>query len=285
MKNTLKIIFLLSFLPMIFWSCKKDEYKDYYQGGIAPVLTASVTALNLLYANAANEAIDLKWTNPGYSFTTGVSSQDVNYLVEIDTSASFTNSKRKQLVVSKSLEQSITIGDFNDYLLNQLILKPGISYNLYIRVSSYLGSSSSTVALASNVLKVTATPYSIPPKVAVPTTGKLFLVGGPDCLPDSWNPPTALPFTKIDSVTYSITVAMKGGDNTVGSDDQYLFLPAQTWDYKYACMDNTTQSADGGDFGFNENGNFTKNFPGPTAAGTYKIVVDFQHGKYTVTKQ
>lgn len=280
MKNTLKIIFLLSFLPMIFWSCKKDEYKDYYQGGTAPVLTASVTALNLLYANAANEAINLKWTNPGYSFTTGSSSQDVNYLVEIDTSATFTNPKRKQLVISKSLVQSISVGDFNDYLLNQLFLKPGTSYNLYIRVSSYLGSSSSTVSLASNMLKLSATPYSIPPKVAVPTTGKLFLVGGVSCLPDSWNATTALPFTKIDSVTYSITVTMKGGDNSVDVD-QYLLLPDQNWNNKYACAATATQSADGGDFGYNA----SANFPGPTVAGTYKIVVDFQHGKYTVTKQ
>lgn len=271
---------------MIFWSCKKDENKIYYQGGTAPVLTASATALTLSYANAANEAINLKWTNPGYSFTTGINSQDVNYLVEIDTSATFTNPKRKQLVISKTLLQSISTSDFNDYLLNQMLLKPGVSYNLNIRVSSYLGSSSSTVALSSNIIKLTGAPYSIPPKVAVPATGTLYLVGGANILINAWKAPSALPFTKIDSVTYSITVTLGGGDNTI-SDNQYLLLPENVdFNGKYACIDFKTQSADGGDFGLNTTGNvYNSNFPGPTAAGTYKIVVDFQHGKYTVAKQ
>ncbi len=37
----------------------------------------------------------------------------------------------------------------------------------------------------------------------------------------------------------------------------------------------------GGDFKFDAK----DNFPGPAASGTYKIVVDFQRGKFTVTPQ
>ena len=51
MKKISKLMFLSSLLAITLWSCTKDEVKDYYEGGTAPVLSASVTALNLSFAN------------------------------------------------------------------------------------------------------------------------------------------------------------------------------------------------------------------------------------------
>ncbi len=276
MKTILKLMFLSSLLAITLWSCTKDEVKDYYEGGTPPVLSASVTALNLSFANAANEAVKFSWTNPNYQFTTGVSSQSVSYVLEIDTTGSnFTYSGKQSISISQDLSLSITIGQFNDYLLNQLVLKPGMVHNLEVRVKATLGNGA--VPIISNVLKLTATPYAIPPKVPVPTGGNLYLVGS--ATPGGWNNPVPVPsqkFTQISATLYEIIVPLTGGQ-------EYLFLPLNgDWSHKYAVADKTVAGlADGGDFGYDKN----DNFPGPAASGTYKISVDFQRGKFSVTKQ
>jgi len=142
-----------------------------------------------------------------------------------------------------------------------------------------------SVPLTSNVLKFTATPYSIPPKVTPPASGTLYLVGGDSKL-GGWQNGGSYKvqnqqFTQKSATLYEITVQLSGGDNTTG-DDQYLFVPVWgDWSHKYACKKTSDQSPDGGDFGYD----LSDNFPGPAAAGTYKITVDFQRGKYTVVKQ
>ena len=79
-------ILFLSVLLCAIGSCKKDENKIFYEEGTAPALTASKTgSIPLSFATKDEEAVKLAWTNPDYKFTTGLSSQDVNYLIEIDT--------------------------------------------------------------------------------------------------------------------------------------------------------------------------------------------------------
>ncbi|MGI8637063.1 MAG: hypothetical protein ACR2KZ_16845 [Segetibacter sp.] len=119
-------------------------------------------------------------------------------------------------------------------------------------------------------------PYAIPPKVAPPATGRLYLVGSATA--GGWNNPVPVPlqeFTKISETLYQITVPLIGGQ-------EYLLLPLNgDWGHKYAVKDNSVAGlAEGGDFGFD----LSKNFPGPAASGNYKIVVDFQRGKFAVTK-
>ncbi len=279
MKNISKFLFLLSFVITIIYSCKKDEKKDYFEGGTPPVLTASQSdSIPLSYTNRDNEAARFSWTNPNYQFTTGVSSQDVTYQLEIDTTGSnFTNSKRQTVTVSKDLSKSFTQGEFNDFLLNQLQLDASVTHNIEVRITSKIGSS---VPLYSNVLKYTVMPYAIPPKVAPPTTGRLYIVGNatPGGDASGWNNPVPVPsqeFTMISPTLYEITIPLIGGK-------EYLFLPLNgDWGHKYAVRDNTIPGlSEGGDFGFD----FPQNFPGPAASGNYKISVDFQRGKFTVTK-
>ncbi len=276
MKKILKQLFALSLLVAFIASCKKDEHKVYLEGGTNPVLTPSVTSANLplSFLNKDNEALKLTWTNPNYQFNTGISSQDVSYQIEIDTTgANFTSPKRQTIAVSKELTRTFVVSEFNGYLLNQLQLDTSVSHNIELRVKSFLTNQSAV--LYSNVIKYKVVPYPIPPVVAPPSTGKLFLVG--DATNGGWNNPVPTPaqeFTKKDALHFELTVALIGGK-------EYLFLPLNgDWGHKYACKKKADQSPTGGDFGYD----FGDNFPGPTASGNYKIEVDFQRGKYAVTK-
>lgn len=278
MKNISKFVFLLFILTTLIWSCSKDENKIYFEGGTAPVLAASKTAIALSFANASNEAITFSWTNPNYQFTTGISSQNVSYVLEIDTTgANFTNPNKKALAISQDLSQTISVGTFNDYLLNQLVLVPAKPHNLDIRIKSTLTNSS--VPLFSNVLKYTVTPYAIPPKVVPPTAGTLWIVGS--AVASGWSNPLPAPydvsqkFTKVSETLYTLTVPLIGGANG------YKLIQTQgNWDTQYHALDGTVVT--GGDF---ELKNSDPQFPSPAASGTYKITIDFQRGKYTVVAQ
>ena len=276
MKNLIKLLSGPLLLTFFLLSCKKEENKVLFEGGSNPVLQASVTTpdLPLTYLNRDKEAINLSWTNPDYKFNTGNSSQDVSYQIEIDTSgANFTNPNKQTVSVSKDLSKSFGVSELNGFLLNQLQLKKDSPHDIEIRVKSALANNA--VVLYSNVLKYTVVPYSIPPIVAAPVTGSLYLVG--DATGGGWDNPVPVPtqqFTKIDDLHFELTVPLTGGK-------EYLFLPLNgDWGHKFACKIKKEQSTAGGDFGYD----FNDNFPGPAASGNYKIVVDFQRGKYSVTK-
>ena len=241
-------------------------------------MTASRSGtIPLSFANKDQEGIKLSWTNPDYKFTTGISSQGVNYVIEIDTTgANFTNPKRQTIAISNDLTKSFTVGEFNDFLLNQLQLDSLTTHNLEIRVTSNIGG---TVPLYSNVLKFTGVkPYAIPPKVQPPASGKLYITGS--ATPASWmaGGDPELPsqkFNKVSTTLYVLpSVALSGGNS-------YLFVPVYgDWGAKYGGIGaNNTNNVDGDDFKVNGG-----DLKAPAASGNYKIEVDFQRGKFTVTK-
>ena len=261
-------------------SCKKDENRIYSEGGTAPALTANVAAtIPLSFATQANEAVKLTWTNPDYKFTTGGSSQTVTYQIEIDTTgANFTNPKRQTVSISGGLERSFLQSELNDYLLNQLELVPEMPHNIEMRVKSSLPSGA--LALLSNVLKFTTTPYKIPPKVAPPASGQLFITG--DATPAGWQcgcptdaPSAAQTFTKVSETLYVLNnIALNGGK-------AYLFLPVYgSWNEKYAYTGVKLKNNVDGDT-FQAGG---EDFLAPPTSGNYKIEVNFQTGRTTVTK-
>ncbi len=275
--NFLKLCISVSFL-LLLWSCEKEENRIFYEGGTNPVLTSSRTGtIPLSFANKDQEAVKIAWTNPDYRFTTGLSSQNVAYQIEIDTTgANFTNPKRKIISISQDLSLSISQNDLNDYLLNQLQLTAGVSHNIEMRVTSTIGTA---VPLYSNILKFNVTPYVIPPKVTPPSTGQLYIVGNatPGGDATGWNNPVPVPsqqFTKISTTLYEITIPLIG-------DKSYLFLPENgSWTVKYGAIGaNNTNNVNGDDF--KAAGGDMK---APAVSGNYKIEVDFQRGKFTVTK-
>ena len=288
MKNTIKF-FLLFLLAGAIVSCKKNISEIMYQGGTAPVLSANKTIIPLAYATQNDEALTLSWTNPTYKLTSGPSSQDVSYTIEIDTTGSnFTNPSRKTISVARDMTVMFTQNQLNDYLLNQLNLKSGMPHNIEMRVTSSLTNSS--VPLPSNVLKYTITPYAIPPKVTPPGTpvgnpvtdwvnGELYLVGNatPGGDATGWNNPVPTPsqkFTKVNSTFYTITIALI-------PDKSYLLLPVNgSWNQKFGNT-GANNSNDPLNFDFKDGGGDIK---APGASGNYKIDVDFQRGKILVTK-
>lgn len=277
MKHLLKLSF--TFLAaLVLFSCKKNVSTISYEGGTEPVLSASRTGtIPLTFATASSEAIKLTWTNPAYRFSTGFSSQDVSYKVELDTTgANFTNPAKKVIGLSKELTLTMTQSELNDYMLNQLNLVPGIPHNIEFRViSSLVGNA---LPLTSNVLKYTVTPYAIPPKVTPPASGKLFITGG--ATPASWmgggDPELASQqFTKVSETLYVLnSITLTGGGS-------YLFVPVYgDWGNKYGFTGNGNENNVTSD-DFKAAGNDIK---APAATGTYKIEVDFQRGKFTATK-
>jgi starch-binding outer membrane protein SusE/F len=274
MKKISKFLLPVFTLSLFLFSCTKDENKVFYEGGTAPVLSANKSGtIALSFANKDLEAVKFIWTNPNYQFTTGGSSQDVSYLLEIDTTNSnFTNPARKSIGISKDLSISISQNDLNDYLLNQLVLTVGAPHNIEMRVTSSINN---TIKLYSNVVKFIVIPYAIPPKVTPPTTGKLYLVGSAS--PGGWNNPVPVPsqeFTKTSTTFYQLTVALSGSNS-------YLFLPLNgDWGVKFGAIGgNNSNNVNEDDF--RQGGG---DLLAPAVSGNYKIEVDFQRGKFKLIK-
>ncbi|WP_290799374.1 SusE domain-containing protein [Flavihumibacter sp. UBA7668] len=271
----LSIFFLFIILLGTLMSCEKEENRIYLEQNEVPVLSASTLTPALNAADSLKEAIKFSWTNPEFRFTTGVNSQDVNYILEIDTAgANFTGTDKVSLGINRELTRSFQVRELNDFILNTLKMANSVEHSLEARVKASIGTSAASAF--SNNISFKATPYAIPPKVTPPATGRLFIVG--NATPAGWNnpvPEATNEFTKISETLYELTISLVGGGN-------YLLLPTNGDWTKYAVTENSIAGlSEGGDFIYNSG----EDFPGPAAAGTYKITVDFQRGKFTVIKQ
>jgi starch-binding outer membrane protein SusE/F len=276
MKN--KLIYLLSaaMIALAIASCEKDEHRIYYEDGTPPVLTASTTGpLVLTKATASRTALKLSWTNPNYRFTTGISSQDVTYVLQTDVAGgNFASPRLQESSFAKSLEAT-----FTDTLLNAILARMELAentpHNIEIRLKASLAGG--TVPLYSNVLSLTVTPY-LDVAVPIPANGNLWIVG--DATANGWDNPlkpqyeATQKFTAVSNTLYELTLAMPGGgyykllqDNGVWAT-QYHMLAGGKWD--------------AGSF---EQKDADPAFPGPPSPGTYKITVNFKTGTYTVAKQ
>lgn len=267
MKFLNKIMLLAVSILFMVSACEKVPELPFHPDGIESVLSSSATTLAPLPADSNKTVLTLDWTSPEYSTDTAT----VRFIVQIDSAGrNFSKATSKELIGKRTL--SLTAKELNTIMLDYgfEFNKP---YNLDMRVIS--SHNNNNERKFSNTVKLTATPYKIPPKVALPTTGKLYLVG--DATQGGWNNPVPVPnqeLTKIDETTYGGIFNLVGGK-------QYLVLPLNgNWDNKFAVANNTLPGlSGGGDFGFN----LSDNFPGPAASGWYKLVLDFQTGKFTVT--
>ncbi len=289
MKNRL-LISLSSFLLVYFWSCKKEENKIYYEGGTPPALTASSTApLVLTDANKNNFAIKFNWTNPDYKFTTGISSQDVVYTLQIDTTgANFGSPVKQEVVISKDLSVTYTVKDLNTFL-TKMNLAENAPHNVEFRLKSSLANNS--VPLYSNVIKIVITPY-LDVAVPLPPTDKLYITGSG--VPSDWtnSPPASQQATPVPGsftstgrpTAYTITMNFNPGK-------EYKFLSTLgQWQPQYGVSKEPGASGDAssGDIGYNfglAGQSDPNSMPTPSTSGSYKITVNFKTGKYTVVKQ
>ena len=265
MKYLSKLLFLL---PVVFAlaSCEKVPDLPFYENGKAVSLSSSTTNVAPAPADSNNVALTLNWTFPQYA----TDSSNIKYVIEIDSAGrNFSQAIRK--TVTDSLKTSFLAKELNNIALGYGF-EFGKAYPMDVRViSSYLNNNEQ---LTSNIVTIQVTPYKVPPKIELPASGALFLVG--DASQGGWNNPVPVPtqqFSRIDETTFAGVFELVGGK-------QYLVLPVNgSWDTKYSVQDNQVPGAsEGGDFGFG----LPSNFVGPANSGWYKITLNFQSGKYSV---
>lgn len=279
-----RIINRFSFLLLAVVSliaCEKVENKISFKSGTEPVLTASTNAVRLEAGEEANMAIRLNWTNPNYQFTTGISSHDVKYKLEIDTLASFANPRRFETVYLKDLSKTFTVGELNSIFGNtmQIPLDPRRTYTFYARITSSLGIGTEAIPYRSNTVSFTASHFPPPPKVPVPTAGTLWIVGS--AVASGWSNPspvwpapfaTSQRFTRRSTTLYELTIPMIPGGG-------YKLIQTEgDWGNQYSKLSGTALN---GEF---ERRDATQ-FDAPAQAGIYKLTFNFQLGTYTVVKQ
>lgn len=267
MKSILNFIFLAAAGSVFLTSCEKAAILPLYGSGTAAVLSASSANVAPIPADSSKIALTLNWTAPNHA----TQPESIKYVVEIDTTGkNFSNPFTR--IVNGVLSTSFIAKELNSYLLSR-----GYAFNVAVDMDIRVTSSyaNNNERITSNVIKVKMTPYKIPPKVALPTSLKLFIVG--DATQGGWNNPVPVPsqeLARLNETTW-------GGVFQLNGAKQYLLLPVNgDWSNKFSVANNGIAGlSGGGDFGFNLN----DNFPGPVASGFYTIIVDFQQGKFTVT--
>lgn len=267
MKSIINFIFLAAAGSVFLASCEKAAILPVYGSGTAAVLSASSANVAPIPADSSKTALTLNWTAPNHA----TQPESIKYVVEIDTTGkNFSNPFTR--IVTGVLSTSFIAKELNSNLLSR-----GYAFNvpvdMDIRVTSSYANNNERIS--SNVIKVKITPYKIPPKIALPTSLKLFIVG--DATQGGWNNPVPVPsqeLARLDETTWGGVFQLNGGK-------QYLLLPVNgDWSNKFSVANNGIAGlSSGGDFGFNLN----DNFPGPATSGYYTIIVDFQQGKFTVT--
>jgi starch-binding outer membrane protein SusE/F len=283
MKNKFLKLTLIASVAMLFVACEKDEKQVIYEGGTSPVLKSSATAPLVLLKDRLNDiAISFTWTNPDYKFNTGVSSQNVNYIIQIDSAGrNFSSPKLQETMVVADLSKAFTVKEFNSFM-SKMEFEASRQHTVDIRIKSTLTNGSAV--LYSNIVTVRVTPY-LDFIVEPPGTpganyldGNLWVIG--DCFgTPNWTNPLPSPqdvnhkFTRIDILHYELVINFVGGGG-------YKMIQTQgVWGTQYHAL--TAGAALDGEF---EKRDADPQFasPGP---GRYKIQVNFQTGKYKLTPQ
>jgi hypothetical protein len=271
MKHISQYVLLLIVLVAGFTACQKADKLPSYGEGSAPQLTASASVVNPPPADSNKVVLTLNWSDPGHAQDKSL----YKYYLEVDSSG---RNFSKATILNVTVDQDKRTYAFVAKDLNSILLSYGfqfnVAYDIDIRLVSSYGNNNDQKK--SNIVKVKATPYKIPPKVQLPSSGGLFIVGA--ATQGGWENPVPVPtqeLQKIDETTY-------GGIFQLNGAEEYLLLPVNgSWDTKYAISDNMLPGvADAGSFFFSSGPG--SNFKAPANSGFYKITVDFQLGKYKV---
>lgn len=267
MKKISKLLLILVIACTGIIACQKEEALPYYTTGTASVLSSSSANVAPAVADSDKVAVTLSWTSPQYA----TDAATVKYILEVDSSGRN---------FSKSLKWTFTgtrSKDFTAKELNAILLGFGFNFNVASAIDARVTSSygNNNDVKVSNTLKITATAYKVPPKIAIPASATLFLVG--DATQGGWNNPVPVPtqqFSRVDETTFMGVFDLNG-------DKQYLVLPVNgDWSQKYATPSNSVPGiADGGNFQFYTSGG--DNFKSPATSGKYLITMDFQRGTFT----
>ncbi len=266
MKNTFKLI--LGFLAMVAVAASCTKEGPLFDNQTAGNFGFSLEK-TLLFPRAPDSnkfELQLSWNNARFA----TAFENVKYITEIDMEGNdFKNPLTKTILGSLS-------DSFQNKVINAFVLDRGTPFGEYARLqirvtASYSNNNDQRV---SGPIPFQFRAYKIPPRVALPTTQKLFLVG--NATQGGWNNPVPAPsqeFARLSETSWGGVFFLNGGG-------QFLVLPQNgSWDRKYSVQNsNLPGLAEGGVFGADLPGNF----PGPANDGFYKIVLDFQQGTFTV---
>lgn len=257
MKNITKWTGLFAMLLLALSACKKDENKIYFEGGTAPVLSASSSTITLSDATANETAVTFNWTNPEYNFTTGTSSQDVSYTLEMDIAGTnFSSSVKKTYTIAKDLSKSFTVSELNTVLATTMELPAGKASDIEVRILSAIGKAATT-QLSSNSITFTVTPYEPPVLVTY-----IYVPGNYQ----GWSPGTAPMLASLDTKAYEGYVSFATDAN------EFKITTNPDWDH--------TNYGDGGVGKLSTAGD---NIKVVTDAGFYRFNVQLDKLTYTYT--
>lgn len=154
MKKIISIFSIVVTAAFVFTSCTKVESLPYYTKGNPVTLSVSKNTIVPTIADSAKSVVGFSWTSPKYA----TDSTNYKFILEVDsTGKNFANEATK--TVTGTLGTSLTGRELNSILLNKGYAV-GTPVTLDVRVlSSY---SNNNERYPSNVVKITATPYSDP---------------------------------------------------------------------------------------------------------------------------
>jgi hypothetical protein len=266
MKRFIQLSMLAAITAFVFVACEKADQLTSFADGTVPVLSSPTTTVAPTAADSNAVKLVLNWTDPKYA----TDAKNNKYVIEID-SANRNFSKAYTRTVTGKLTDSIIAKEFNNVML-AWGFEFNKAYDVDVRVTSSYGNNNEQKR--SNILKIRATPYKIPPKVALPASSRLFIVGGATV--GGWNNPVPVPaqeLARIDETTW-------GGIFQLSGNQGYLLLPVNgSWDTKFVTTTPTNQGGDTtGSFQFSTGPG--SDFNSPANSGLYKMTVDFQRGTY-----
>jgi hypothetical protein len=269
MRSTIQSLLLLTGLALLASACNKVGDLPYHDNGIKPVLTVSTHQIAAQPADSNNIGLTLSWTDPKYA----TDSAHVKYTIEIDSAGKGFTRPATRVVMGNQHSTSFTNKEINNILLG-FGYPINVAVDMDVRViSSYANNNE---RLISNVERINMKAYKIPPKVALPASGKLFIVGDATTFGWSNDPTPAFPpereFSRLDETTWAGIFYLDGSG-------AYKLLQTQgDWGSQYHMVTGGTATS----------GSFVKEdadpgFPSPATAGWYRLAFDFQTGNYTVT--
>ncbi|MCY7421669.1 MAG: SusE domain-containing protein [Chitinophagaceae bacterium] len=264
-------LWLMAVAVLGFTACEKVADLPLYNNGVAPVLSASTTAVAPPASDSLKPVITFSWTDPAYATDTA----RVKYTIEIDSAGrNFSKAVSKVLIGTKST--TFLAKDFNNILLG-FGFNFGTAYDVDVRLTSSYNNNNER--MVGNTIKLKATPYKVPPKVPLPTTGRLFITG--NATDFDWTNPDPMPavreLTRIEETKWAGIFHLSGGGNFL------ILRQAGNWDDKYAVADkNAVGLANGGGFGFKLGDDFPANVK--DGEGWYRLELDFQTGNFKQTK-
>src|SRR6185436_19975682 len=169
MRTILNFFLLTAGITGFLAACDKAETLPLHGSGTASILSASSTNVAPAPADSNNTALTLSWTNPQYATDT----TNYKFVIEIDSTG-----KNFAKVDTRTVMGKLTTS-FIAKELNTLLLARGYAFNVPVDMDVRLKSSygNNNELKLSNVLKIRMTPYKVPPKVVLPSSGRLFMVG------------------------------------------------------------------------------------------------------------